>query len=58
MVPQYRFMCYECQFQQSQSGKLILEQNGKDPRYSGAKNWRHTLDIDSRTKRLRVYGVT
>ena len=45
-------MCYECQFKQSQSDKLILELNGKDPRYSG------TLDIDSRIKRLGAYRVT
>ena len=49
-------MCYECQFKQNQSDKLILEQNGKDPRYSGAENWRDTLDIDSRIKRLDAYG--
>ena len=51
-------MCYECQFQRSQSDKLILEQSGKDPKYFGAENWRDTLDIDSRTKRLGAYGVT
>ena len=51
-------MYYECQFQQSRSDKLILEQNGKDPRYSGVENWRHALNIDSRTKRLGVAGVT
>ena len=51
-------MYYECQFQQSRSDKLILEQNGKDPRFSGAENWRHALNIDSRTKRLGAAGVT
>ena len=57
-MPQYWLMCHECQFQQSQSDKVILEQNGKDPRYSGAENWRDTLDIDSTIKRLGAYGVT
>ena len=51
-------MCYGRQFQQSQSDKLILKQNGIDPRYSGAKKWRHTFDIDSKTKILGVYGAT
>ena len=57
-VPQYWLMCYECQFLLNQPEKLIFEQNGKDSRFSGAKTWRYTLNIDSRTKRLRVCEAT
>ena len=32
--------------------------NGKDPTYAGAKDWKHILNIDSRTNGLGVYVFT